>query len=314
MRDAIGIKLCLIGTFIKLRCQIADLESLTTYHITSFSPAAEKEQQFVIAPYQDLRRPQPMVWPHTHSFYEIIWIKSARSGYQIDQHQVNLHSDTIYFMSPGQAHSIEQHETVKGHCIMFTDEFFIVNLSDKESLGRLSFLENSYETPFIQLSTEAQQQLQPLVELMYQEFERPEHSKTILCSLLYVFLCRLERVYQSPAHALVLPAHAELVRQFKKLIDIHFKEQQPLSFYASRLFVTEQQLNENTKRATGKTAGQLVRDRLMVEAKRLLVHSNFSIGEISDRLGFNDFSYFSRQFKKQHLLSPEQYRNQNRLK
>lgn len=285
--------------------------SISTYHISSFSPYARKEDQFVIAPYQKLNRPEPMLWPHKHSFYEIIWIRSAKSGYKIDQHQLDLHSDTIYFMSPGQVHHIEKHETVKGDCIMFTDEFFIVNLSDKESLQKLSFLDHSYDNPFIQLTSESQKQLLPIVQLMYEEFERTEHSKSVLCSLLYVFLSRLERIYQSPSAASVTP-HAEIMRKFKRITEAHYKEQEPLSFYASQLHVTEQHLNEMVKKATGKTAGQIIRDRLMVEAKRLLVHSNFSIGEIANQLGFNDFSYFSRQFKKQLQLSPEQYRNNMR--
>lgn len=52
----------------------------------------------------------------------------------------------------------------------------------------------------------------------------------------------------------------------------------------------------------------MIRDRGLVEAKRMLVYCNFPVGEISEQLGFMDFSYFSRQFKKQEGLSPTQYR------
>ena len=78
--------------------------------------------------------------------------------------------------------------------------------------------------------------------------------------------------------------------------------------YANLLHVTERSLNEATRRALGTTANKLIRDRVMLEAKRLLLHSQVPIAQIADQLAFEDPAYFSRCFKKHTGRSPVDYR------
>ena len=282
---------------------------ITTYHLSDFSPFYEKEQQFLILPFEKLNRPSKFQWPHKHSFFEILWIRNGETKHFIDEYELNLSLDTIYFMSPGQVHQLEKHGEVNGECIMFTEEFFILNFTSKEALDKLSFLRNSYKNPHIKLDAETKVSLEPILQLMYAEFSRIPHSKIALSSLTFLLLNLLERLYETQKNN-NLAGHTSILDKFSKLLEDHFCTQKPISFYAEQLCLTAHYLNGIIKKATGKSVSEVIRDRLMLETKRILVHTDQPIGEIADQLGFNDFSYFSRQFKKQNGISPDRYRSE----
>ncbi|WP_457290107.1 helix-turn-helix domain-containing protein [Pedobacter sp. UYP24] len=283
---------------------------VTTYHLADFSPFYEREKQFLILPFEDLKRPNSFVWPHKHSFFEILWIREGASKHVVDEYKTELSQDTVYFMSPGQVHHIEKHAAVKGESIMFTEEFFILNFTSKEALDKLSFLRNSYKNPHLRLDQETKLLLQPILQLMYAEFSRTPHSKLALSSLTFLLLNFLERLYEAEKNISRATGHSVLLDKFSQLLEKHYAAQQPIAFYSEQLCVTSHYLNGIIKKVTGKAVSEVIRDRVMLETKRMLHHTDHPIGYIASELGFNDFSYFSRQFKKQTGFSPDRYRNE----
>jgi AraC family transcriptional activator of pobA len=282
---------------------------IEVYSIKDFSPFYAKEKNFVIVPFEHLNRPSPFVWPHKHNFYEILWIRNGNSKHFVDNQARPLAMDTIYFMSPGQTHHFEEYASVQGDSIMFSEEFFILNFTNKAAIRKLAFLQNSYKNPGVVLDQTSKQTLEPVVKLMYEEFARADYSKMVISSLLYVFFEVLQRRYfdQQDNHV-PIGSHVMVFDKFRSLVDMHFREQHQLKFYGSEICVTPHYLNEAVKKAAGKTASEFIKDRIVLEAKRMLVQSHIPIGQIADELGFQDFSYFSRHFKKNNDLSPEQYR------
>jgi len=99
-----------------------------------------------------------------------------------------------------------------------------------------------------------------------------------------------------------------LARRFKGLLEEHFRTLMDVAEYARLLRVSERALNDATRRALGTTANKLIRDRVMLEAKRMLLHSQVPVAQIADRLAFEDPAYFSRCFKKHTGRSPVDYR------
>lgn len=282
---------------------------IPVYNIKDFSPFYAKENHFVVVPFEQLNRPSPFVWPHKHSFYEILWIRKGSTKHFVDNQELDLNQDTVYFMSPGQAHHFEHYGSVKGDSIMFSEEFFILNFTNQEAMRKLAFLHNSYRNPGIVLDTPSKHTLEPVLKLIYEEFARADFSKTVISSLLYVFFEVLQRRYadQQTNHT-AIGAHITVFEKFRAMVEAHFQQQHQVSFYAFNLCVTPHYLNEAVKKAAGKTASEFVKDRIILEAKRMLTQSHIPVGQIADELGFQDFSYFSRHFKKNNQLSPEQYR------
>jgi AraC family transcriptional regulator, transcriptional activator of pobA len=103
------------------------------------------------------------------------------------------------------------------------------------------------------------------------------------------------------------PADAR-VEELRRLIDANFRQQRLISFYAKNLAMTADRLNDHVKRATGVTAGHLIRQRVLTEAKRQLVFTNQPIQQIAYDLAFSDPSHFTRFFRKQTGTTPQAFR------
>ena len=101
-----------------------------------------------------------------------------------------------------------------------------------------------------------------------------------------------------------------LLRNFQKLIEQHYIEKKLTKDYAAMLYVTPNHLNALSKDVTGRSAGELIRDRVLLEAKRLLVNAEMTISEIAIELDFKDNSYFSKFFKKYEGVTPDAFRKQ----
>ena len=94
----------------------------------------------------------------------------------------------------------------------------------------------------------------------------------------------------------------------RKLLEEHFHQERQLAFYADKLAMTVDRLNDHVKRATGVTAGHLIRQRVLTEAKRQLVFTSQPIHEIAYDLAFSDPSHFARFFRKQTGTTPHEFR------
>lgn len=99
------------------------------------------------------------------------------------------------------------------------------------------------------------------------------------------------------------------VDELRRLVDEHFRKERLISFYAEKLAMTPDRLNDHVKRATGVTAGHLIRQRVLTEAKRQLVFTNQAIHEIAYDLAFSDPSHFTRFFRKQTGTTPQAFRD-----
>ncbi len=128
-----------------------------------------------------------------------------------------------------------------------------------------------------------------------------------LLALIAIEVVRLS-VSRARTGAVTLAPADPRVDQLRRLIDEHFRKQRLISFYAEKLAMTADRLNDHVKRATGVTAGHLIRQRVLTEAKRQLVFTNQAIHEIAYDLAFSDPSHFTRFFRKQTGTTPQAFR------
>ncbi|CDM25313.1 Transcriptional activator of 4-hydroxyphenylacetate 3-monooxygenase operon, XylS/AraC family [Castellaniella defragrans 65Phen] len=133
-----------------------------------------------------------------------------------------------------------------------------------------------------------------------------DQSLLLLARLIFISLLRLS----SQALGSPPPCREELqlFQQFSALMEARFREHWTLSRYAAELGIGEQRLNEVCRRMTGKPPKRLINDRLMQEARRLLLYSGQAVSQVGYALGFDDPAYFGRFFLRQADESPGSYR------
>ncbi|WP_316800194.1 helix-turn-helix transcriptional regulator [Pedobacter frigidisoli] len=280
---------------------------IQTYKIEDFPSNNNIDNLFAIERFEDITWPIDLTWPHKHNFYQIIWVTDGTPTYTIDYQDITIKTDTLLITSPGQIHLSKSLKKIKGYCISFTEEFLLTHQM-LDSVFELTFLEDSFSKPYLCLNDGAKEELTAIIGPIIKELNREVKVPLIINGLVLVLLNRIQRLMNQTHPMLSNAYHVLIHKKFKKLIEQYYSNESDLHFYADKLGISPNYLNRIVKNLKGKTAGIMIRERGLTEAKRMLVYCNLPIGDISERLGFKDFSYFSRQFKKQEGISPAEYR------
>ena len=147
-------------------------------------------------------------------------------------------------------------------------------------------------------------------DLQEEDFLAREGHRLAMRALLALIAIEVVRLAASRARSgevTLAPADAK-IEGLRRLIDANFRTERLIRFYAERLNMTPDRLNDHVKRATGVTAGHLIRQRVLTEAKRQLVFTGQAIHEIAYDLAFSDPSHFTRFFRKQTGTTPQAFR------
>ncbi len=251
--------------------------------------------------------------PHRHDFYEILYITGGAGTHFIDLNAYPIKAGTVYFISPGQVHYWNTSVPLEGEGIGFTEDFLLLAPSDYMVLHEFSFFHSIEDTPALGLSTGERELVEPLIQSIVAESQENKfRSGSVLRAYLHIFLVEMQRIYavhEGTHYATGTDgAIPTLVRHFKQLVARQFITEQSVQAYADQLGVTISHLNNTVKAVTGQTPGQLIRQELVLESKRLFTHTDLTSAEVGYRLSFDDPSYFSRFFKRETAMSPIQFR------
>jgi AraC-like DNA-binding protein len=248
-------------------------------------------------------------YPHRHDFYHVVWVTHGGGYHIIDSERYEVKPDTLFFMAPGQVHDFQLSEDATGFTINFSAEFFALQLQNKKMLNEIPVYKLERPIAAVHLDPTQAASLRPLVDDIATEYEGElDGYHDVLRSYLSIFLTKASRFADPATTADSSIRNLALARRFKGLLEQQFRTVGDVAEYARQLRVTERALNEATRRVLGATANKLVRDRLMLEAKSLLLHSEISISQVAYQLAFDDPAYFSRCFKKHTGRSPVDYR------
>jgi AraC family transcriptional activator of pobA len=187
-----------------------------------------------------------------------------------------------------------------------------------EALARLKALAGD---PVVPLGEAERERLSALARQLHEEgFLARAGYRIAMRGLLALMAVEVARLAAGRARAAALASEASgqrglmleptgaTVEALRKLVEEHFQKERQLAFYADKLAMTVDRLNDHVKRATGVTAGHLIRQRVLTEAKRQLVFTTQPIHEIAYDLAFSDPSHFARFFRKQTGSTPHEFR------
>lgn len=267
-----------------------------------------RDPEFVVERFSSyLKHHKNLNFPHRHNFYHVVFFTEGAGSHAIDFHKFPVVPDQIYFMVPGQVHSWNFEGDTDGYVVNFTTEFIQSFLLRHDYLERFSFFNGVSQDSVINLGKDLTKSTKEGLEklLTLNRLNNPMMKDLIKVILLQIFLLidqynLKDKPYNQPNYT--------LLKNFQKLIEKHYTELRLPKQYADLLFVTPNHLNALCKSTMGMQAGELIRNRILLEAKRLLVNLDMTITEISNELNFNDNSYFTKFFKKQVGVTPEEFR------
>lgn len=233
---------------------------------------------------------------HRHFFYAVYWIHEGCGIHVIDFEEYEIKPDRIFFIRPEQVHFMKGDTRLKYSALQFTEDFMAsffmeaqkniavfkdLDEKEKERIGIL----------FRQLQLESVSDL--------------PNSVVIIQSEINTLLLEMERISISTCGFSVI---SDLIQKYKDLVEQNFIQERQVKNYATSLGVSPNYLNVLTKRHLGKSALEIIHERIMLEIKRMLLRTDYDISEIAYKLGFNELSYFSRFFKQNSGMTPLEFR------
>ena len=240
--------------------------------------------------------------PHRHDYHELIWIRAGAGQHSIDGATVPVRPGTITVIGRGQVHVFEQGEHLDGAIVRFSGEA----LAD-------SWLLAGQGGRTVVVPSGEQDRLDALIDALGAELARPpdEHSAELQRHLLTAILLWIERWYDASRTERRADDDAEvqLHRRFTRRLEEDYAAHHDAAHYADALAVPAAALSRALAHVTGRATKDLILDRVMLEAARLLRFTGLSVGEVAHRVGYDDPLYFSRAFKRRHEQSPQAYRD-----
>ena len=250
--------------------------------------------------------------PYRLSFYDIMLVSSGVGHFWLDTHCYAVEPGAMFFTSPGQTRCWVA-DDLDGICLFFPASFFDGFFNDPDFLYRLRYFHNEGLPALLKLGKHEQSTLLPRLEEAQREIAHlQEDSDHLLRAIAYEIMIKINRMYARTNGAKHEVSSHNPVSRFRQMLERDFRRHHRVSDFAHQLGITAGHLNYLCKKHLGRSAGDIIRSRVHVEAQRLLVHTDLSAAAVSQTLGFEDPAYFSRAFKRLAGIAPTTYRQRGR--
>jgi len=284
--------------------------SIPVYDNCTISTSNNPSQEILVERFADYlsKHYQHLHTPHRHTFYHLVLFTRGKGSHTIDFVKFPVTAFQAYFMAPGQVHSWD-FTGADGYIINFSENFFKNFLLNTNYLEQFWFFSGHSDDSIRQFPADIHKEVIGLFEALLKEangvFKSPNDMVRVL---LLQLLITIDRFSTGSSKTRVAPPKQQLFRSFQRLIGSYYKTLKLPKEFADLLYITPGHLNALCREVTGKTAGELIRERVLLEAKRLLTNADMNITEIAYELNFSDNSYFNRFFKKNEGITPEEFR------
>ena len=289
------------------------LKKIPTFSICSLDTSKSISEDLAIYKLKDFIKENPgLVFPHRHSFYQVLYITAGNGTHVVDFNSYQAQRGGLFFLAPGQIHEWIFNDSTEGFLINFSESFFSSFLANHYYIKDFTFFIGNGTHSFVDAADD-DAFVTDLLKNVAAEYHLTDPSRfdVIRLQLLHLFNV-INRIISAPGEAQTGQNYAMQVRNFEKKIEEFYLTKRLPKAYAEMLFITPNHLNAICKQIKGVSAGRLIRDRVLLEAKRLLVNADKNIGEISTLLNFENNSYFSRFFKQYEGITPEEFKKNNK--
>ena len=240
--------------------------------------------------------------------YKIVFLKEGRVN--VDFVDYDFEESTLLFFSIGQQFKISKNS--EGSIVYFNPNFYCIAFHDKELACDGLLFDNVFELPFIALTAHQRDIFKKILisikeEIAVKDFWAEEMIKTYIKQIIIFATRTLAKKDYDIYHPVSFDK--ELARKFSQLVEQNYRTIHSVADYASMLNLTPKNLNRKIVTEKQIAPNTIIKNRIILQAKRLLVNTTLSIKEIAVYLGYEDYSYFLRFFKSQTGSSPLTFRN-----
>jgi len=271
------------------------------YHVISFGRTTHKLDRL-------------MPEPHRHDFFEIIWVRHGSGEVWSDFRTYPVRPCTLFFSAPGQIHAWKLAGPARGHIASFREEFLGVTGEDPALLGKLPFFYGEAQAPLLHLDTRETRRVEQVFrQITLEAAESLPGRDDLVRSYLTILLTHARQAFGRRVAGAAgtegpLPPVDLLSRRFRLVLEERFSTLREVQDYAQLLGVSRTHLNDHLQHNLGRTASELIQERVVLEAKRLLLHSTQTVAQIAYRLRFQDPSHFGRFFRRIAGCTPGEFR------
>lgn len=252
-----------------------------------------------------------MIKPNKAEFYYILWFQKAGTTHWIDFNVFDIDEEnTLLFVNKNSVQRFGKNKNIKGKVILFTDDFFCKTKNDVNYL-KTNILFNDLQSNFKVKVDNTKYTFLQIFNQLESEFSltKDNFQSDILKNNLFNFLLNAEREKRNQDFIkLEKNQNLNYTLQFKELLELNFIDKKQVSFYCDKLSITPKKLNISTSNVLGKSPKDIITERVLLEAKRLLIHTTNTSKEISYMLGFEESTNFIKFFKKHQKHTPLQFR------
>lgn len=253
--------------------------------------------------------------PHIHSFYQVIWFKTGKGKHSVDFHTYEVFDNAIFFVAPNQVHYFDGNINYEGILLHFNHLFLVNGQSPLDVFLNVDLFNNPYQQPSCCIDAGTNDILDNYISQIKTELESEETfgKEMILSNYLKSLLIQIQRrknKIENTANSLLTVFDEKRVQlmTFVNLIEENYKKGFSVTEYARLLHISSRSLSDLTQQQISKTPSQMIQERIVLEAQRLLLYSDLNVTQIGYRLGFDDASYFVKYFKKHTSVSPLEFR------
>lgn len=240
---------------------------------------------------------------HRHNYFELFFFNKGGGVHLVDFNEYEVKDHSVHLVCPGQVHLLKRTADSFGAVVHFTN--YLLEGS-RQAMLNSPFLNNA-AFPAVDLTPAEYGDMDLILQQLRNESSRDAMHVEILKSYTEILVLKYLRIMEE-RHPVTLGATSSAFNDFRKLVENTFRENHAAGYYADQLHMTEKQLNKLCFNSTGHSTSDYLKQRIVLEAKRLLYNSDLSIKEVAFALGFEDPSYFNRFFRKNTSLTPGEFR------
>jgi AraC-like DNA-binding protein len=246
--------------------------------------------------------------PHVLRFHDILLVTRGHGTFRLDAERCGVAPGVVLFTRPGEVRAWDV-SGLDGACLFFTEEFVAETFADARFLDQLAFFRAGRPSAALELTPAERRAFLARFRAMQREIKAlRDDASHALRAVLYELLVLLNRWYTKRHGAALRTPPNATVERFQRLVDRDHKHRHRVADYASELGVSPGHLNALCRGALRRSASRVVRERLTLEAKRLLAHSDLTAAQIAFGLGFDDPAYFARFFRREAGRAPTAFR------